>query len=69
MLLGIAPQKYIVVESFSGLADDLSLIASMLYVAVLTDRALLIQEDMPYTVAYDHPNIDWTDNRYLLRFL
>ena len=52
-------------ESISGLADNLSLIASMLYVAVFTRRALLLQEDMPYTAAYDHPSIDWSDSRYM----
>lgn len=35
----------------------------MLYVAILTDRALLISEDMPYTTAYDQPNIAWSDTR------
>lgn len=63
VLLGIAPPKFIVVESISGLADNLSLIGSMLYVAIFTHRALLIQENMPYTAAYDHPSIDWSDDR------
>lgn len=65
VLLGTASQKYIVVEGQSGggLADNLAIIASMLYVAVVTGRALLINEHRPYTAAYDLPNIDWSYSR------
>lgn len=65
VLLGTAPQKYIVVGGppDSGLADTLALVTSMLYVAVLTDRALLIKRDVSYTAAYDLPNINWSYNR------
>ena len=64
MLLGIAPPKHLVVETFSGLADALALISGMLFVAILSGRALRIQEDLPFTAVYDQPNIDWSWSRY-----
>ena len=65
VLLGVAPRKYLVVETFSGLADSLALITGMLFVAVLSKRALQIQEDLPFMAAYDQPNIDWQWVRYV----
>lgn len=59
VLLGISSPRFLVVETFSGLADSLALITGMLFVAILSGRALLIQEDLPFTAAYDQPNIDW----------
>lgn len=59
VLSGRTRQQYLVVEGIEGLADSLSLIAGMLYVAVLSGRALQIRENVPYSVAYDKPNIDW----------
>lgn len=59
VLSGRAREKYLVIEGIEGLADSLSLIAGMLYVAVLSGRALQIRENVPYSVAYDKPNIDW----------
>ena len=66
VLLGTAPQKYIAVEGepSGGLADNLAVITSMLYVAIITGRALLINEQhRPWTAAYDMPNIDWIYSR------
>ena len=60
ILAGEEAPKYLVVASCGGLADNLALINGMLYVAALTDRAFQIAEkDMPYSAAYDRPNIDW----------
>lgn len=59
VLSGRTREQYLVVEGIEGLADSLSLIAGMLYVAVLSGRALQIRENVPYSVAYDKPNIDW----------
>ena len=59
VLSGRTREQYLVVEGIEGLADSLSLIAGMLYVAVLSGRALQIRENVPYTVAYDRPHIDW----------
>ena len=65
VLLGTAPQKYLAVEGepTGGLADNLAIITSMLYVAIITGRALLINEHRPWTAAYDMPNIDWSYSR------
>ncbi len=59
VLSGRTREQYLVVEGIEGLADSLSLIAGMLYVAILSGRALQIRENVPYSVAYDRPNIDW----------
>ena len=59
VLAGRAPPKYLVVEGIEGLSDSLSLAAGMLYVAILSGRALQIRETLPWSVAYDRPNIDW----------
>ena len=60
ILGGQAAPKYLVVHSGSGLSDTLSMISGMLYVAVLTGRALQIGEQhLPYSLVYDQPNIDW----------
>lgn len=59
VVTGRAQQKYLVVEGIEGLADSLSLIAGMLYVAILSGRALQIRQNVPFSVAYDRPNIDW----------
>ena len=60
ILSGEAKQRYLVVQSFSGLADNLVFITGMLYVAVLTQSAIQIAENwLPYSVVYDKPNVDW----------
>ena len=56
---GRAPPKFLVVEGIEGLSDSLSLVAGMLYVAMLSGRALQIRETLPWSAAYDKPNIDW----------
>lgn len=59
VLAGRASPKYLVVEGIEGLSDSLSLVAGMLYVAMLSGRALQIRETLPWSAAYDKPNIDW----------
>ena len=59
VLAGRAPPKYLVVEGIEGLSDSLSLVAGMLYVAILSGRALQIRDTLPWSAAYDKPNIDW----------
>ena len=59
VLAGRAPPKYLIAEGIEGLSDSLSLVAGMLYVAILSGRALQIRETLPWSVSYDKPNIDW----------
>ena len=48
------------VQSVSGLADNLVFITGMLYIAVLTQSAIQIAENwLPYSAVYDKPNVDW----------
>ncbi|KAL3130709.1 hypothetical protein ABBQ38_000058 [Trebouxia sp. C0009 RCD-2024] len=61
VLAGRASPKYLVVEGIEGLSDSLSLVAGMLYVAMLSGRALQIRETLPWSAAYDKPNIDWRE--------
>ena len=63
IVTGNAAQQYIVAQPHSGLADSLSCISTLLYIAVLTDQALLVQDfgssATILSYGYDQPNIAW----------
>lgn len=69
---GKRPPKFLVAECHSGIADSLKGIQTLLWLAILTDRALLIKYvDKPkrttphFEWGFTAPNVNWTCPRQL----